>query len=147
MLAALEAIGLASGIARNAPLYAALSASHILGIALLLGPIILVDLALLGWLRGLDGPALRLLRRAAALGAAIAVATGALLLTARPLDYASNAVLLVKLAVVAAGLTHALVREARGLPAPGSVAARLAGGVSLGIWLAALGLGRWVAFV
>ena len=146
MLSALEALGLATGLARSDLIYAAVSAGHILGIALLLGPILLVDLASLGALRGLDPAPARLLRRTAALGTGLALATGVLLFSARPFDYAANPVMLAKLGVVAAGLGHALLREWRGLPPPGSAAGRWAGGVSLALWLVALWLGRWVAF-
>lgn len=150
-LGALETAGLALGVARSAPLYAAVSALHVLGIGLLLGPILIVDLHLLGVLRGLEAPALRLLRRAAAWGVLLALATGLLLLAARPFEYAGNGAMQAKLAVVALAALHALALEWRWHQAPGSLQpgrgiTRLGGAASLALWLAALALGRWVAF-
>lgn len=151
LLRALEAFGLLSGVARSAPVYAAVSAGHIAGIALLAGPVLLVDLRLSGWLRALDGPALRVLRAAAALGAALTLGTGALLYTARPFEYAGNAAMQAKLLVVALALANALAFEwaaRRDAPTsrPGHPYARAAGLVSLLLWPLALVLGRWVAF-
>ncbi|MBK1661482.1 DUF2214 domain-containing protein [Paracraurococcus ruber] len=150
VLGALESLGLASRLARSAPLYALASGAHVLGIGLLLGPILLVDLCLLGVLRGLDPPALHLLRRAAALGAALAVGTGLLLFAVRPFEYAANPAMQWKLLLVALAVVHALAAEWRWRrrPAePGQAAARVAGALSLLSWLGALALGRWVAFV
>lgn len=152
LLGWLEAFGLFSGVARSAPVYAATSAGHIAGIALLAGPVLLVDLRLAGWLSALDGPALRVLRAAAALGAAATLATGALLYAARPFEYAGNAAMQAKLLVVALALANALAFEwaaRRDAPAsrPGHPYARAAGLASLLLWPLALVLGRWVAFV
>ncbi len=87
MIDFLVSLGLASGVARGALPYAATSAAHVLGIALLIGPILLVDLRLIGWLKGLDLPALALLRRTAALGLLLAMLAGLLLLSAKPAEY------------------------------------------------------------
>jgi hypothetical protein len=152
VLGALEALGLASHLARSAPLYALASAGHVLGIGLLLGPILLVDLHLVGLLRRLDGPALLFLRRAAAWGVALAAGTGLLLFAVRPFEYFGNPAMRLKLLVVALAVLHALALEWRWRVAPatlrpGSGATRAAGLTSLLLWLAALGLGRWIAFV
>lgn len=145
LLAWLEALGQATGIATSAPRYAAVSAAHVLGIALLLGPVLLADLHLLGLLPGLDGATSRLLRRTAAVGVALSLGTGVLLLAARPAEYAANGAMQLKLAVVALALANALAYEAARTPGRGW--GRTAAGASLVLWLAALALGRWVAFV
>ncbi len=151
-LGALEGFGLDSRLARSAPLYAAASAAHVLGLALLLGPILLVDLHLIGALRRLDAAGLRFLRRAAAFGLALAMATGLLLFAVRPFEYVENPAMRLKLLVVALASLHALAFEWRWQrdPAalrPGRGATRLAGLASLLLWLGALALGRWIAFV
>lgn len=143
-------LGLATGVARSSVVYAAVSAAHVFGIALLLGPILLVDLRLLGLLRSLDAPSIAVLRGAARVGLALAVVAGFLLLSAKPGDYAGNAVVWAKLVVVSAGIVNALAFEwsARRV----GVAALLEGGgrafalLSTGLWVAALVLGRWIAF-
>jgi hypothetical protein len=152
VLQALAALGLMTGIARSSVVYALVSASHVLGIALLLGPIALVDLRLLGLLRRLDLAALAILRRAAMLGVIIVLPTGLLLFSAKPLEYAANPAMQLKLLVVGVGLLNALVFEwtarRHGLAAATSGrSARLMGIASIMLWLAALLLGRWIAFV
>jgi hypothetical protein len=148
---ALTALGLATGVTRSATVYALVSAGHVLGIALLLGPILLVDLRMLGRLPSLDAAAVGVLRKTARIGGALAVLTGVLLLCAKPADYVANRVFIAKLLVVAAGLANALAFEWR--VRRGGVAALLAHGgagfaaASLAFWLAALLLGRWIAFV
>jgi hypothetical protein len=146
----LTALGLASGVARSSAVYALVSASHILGVALLVGPILLVDLRLLGLLSSLDDGAIRTLRRAAMLGVVLALSAGALLLSAKPADYAANRVVWAKLAVVAAGLANALAFEWRvrrsGIDAMLAGAGRRFAAISIMAWLAALLLGRWIAF-
>jgi hypothetical protein len=148
----LEALGLASGVARSSVAYAAVSAGHIIGIALLLGPVALADVRLAGGLRQIDGPALLVLRRTAALGAVLAIATGVLLLSSKPFDYAKIWVVYAKLSVVGLALANALVLEWTmycRLPtaASGRLYPRLAALASLGLWLTAVALGRWIAFV
>lgn len=144
-------LGRITGVALSTPVYAAVSGLHVVGIALLFGPIALVDLRLAGLLRGLDSGALLVLRSTAKLGAGLAVPTGILLASARPDEYLANPTFLAKLAVVALALANALAFEAAarrmGLPALlDRPAARVSGFGSLGLWLAAIGLGRWIAF-
>ncbi len=147
----LTQLGLATGVARSAPAYALVSASHVLGIALLVGPILLVDLRLLGLLRALDPLSIGVLRRTARIGLTLAACTGVVLLSAKPGDYAANPVVWAKLSVVAAGVVNAVGFELKARRA--GVEALIGGGgrrfaaLSLLIWLAVLLLGRWIAFV
>ena len=146
----LDAVGRSSGVTLSTPVYGVVSALHILGIALLIGGILLVDLRLAGILTYLDEGAARLLRLMARIGAGLAVATGVLLLSARPGEYLANPVFLAKMIVVGVALANAVAFEwmARGRAGawPAGVHARMAGLVSLTGWLAALMLGRWIAF-
>jgi hypothetical protein len=148
---ALTQLGLATGVARSAAIYALVSAAHVLGIALLVGPVLLLDFRLLGLLRALDAPSINVLRGSARLGVMLAVFTGVLLLSAKPGDYAGNAVVWAKLIVVAAGIVNALVFERQvrqsGMPALLEGGGRSFAILSIGLWLAALLLGRWIAFV
>lgn len=144
-------LGRITGIALSTTVYAAVSALHVVGIALLFGPIALVDLRLAGLLRGLDAGALSILRSTAKLGACLAVPSGILLASARPDEYLANPTFLAKLAVVVLALANALAFEVAarrlGLPALlDRTASRLSGFGSLALWLAAIGLGRWIAF-
>jgi hypothetical protein len=140
-LAALEAAGPVRILATAPGAYPLVSALHILGLCLLVGPILLADLRLLGALGPALDPALPLLRRAAACGLALAAATGLLLFAVQATEYAANAAFWVKLGLVAAGVANALAFRRAARP-PAWVAA-----VSLSLWLAALLAGRWIAFV
>lgn len=146
----LDAVGRSSGVTLSTPVYGAVSALHILSIALLIGGILLVDLRLVGIVRHLDEDAGRLLRRMARFGAGLAIATGILLLSARPGEYLANRFFLAKMLVVGVALTNAVAFEwmarRRAGEWPSGHYARTAGLVSLIGWLAALGLGRWIAF-
>lgn len=152
-LAAVEQWPLVRWIATGAGVYPALSALHILSIALVAGPILLVDLRLMGWRRGraLD-PALPLLARTSMIGAAMAAATGLLIASVQITKYAANGPFLIKLALIAlAGLNAlALRRAARPQAWPalvGTARGRAAGAASLLLWLGAILAGRWIAFV
>ena len=98
----------AGPIRRSTPL-------HLLGVALLVGAIVPMDLRLIGVWRG-DvrlATVLRLLRPVAAAGAALAVLTGGLLFAVQATDYVALPLFCVKMALVALGLAHALPGAAR----------------------------------
>lgn len=140
-LAALEAAGPVRWLATAPGAYAAVSALHILGLALLVGPIVLADLRLIGRLGPALDPALPTLRRCAAVGLAVAAASGAALFCVQASEYAANAVFWAKLGLVAAGAANAWAWQGVARP-PGC-----AGAVSLAVWVGAVVAGRWVAFV
>jgi len=131
--------------------YAGLSAAHVLGIALLVGAIVPLDLRRLGAFGAVPHAALsRVLTPFAAAGLALALATGGLLFIPRASEYAALAVVQVKLALVAAGGVHALAVHARhGWLAARAPPARLAAhaAASLVLWPVVLVLGRLIAFV
>lgn len=148
----LTGLGALTGIALSSPLYATVSALHILGIALLVGGIALVDLCLAGLVRSLSAEAAAQLRRLAKAGAALAIAMGLLLVSARPDEYLANPAFLAKMVVLALALANAALFEwlvgrhsLAGLI--DSRAGRLSGAASLLLWPLAILLGRWIAFV
>ncbi|MFN3854300.1 MAG: hypothetical protein ACK4M0_07860 [Phreatobacter sp.] len=150
--ALLASLGAATGMALSSPVYATVSALHILGIALLVGGIVLVDLRLVGLVRSLTIEAVVLLRRVARTGALMALATGVLLVSARPHAYVGNPAFLAKLAVVGMALANAILFEAMTRKRPladllDRTSGRIAGALSLLLWPTAIGLGRWIAFV
>jgi hypothetical protein len=144
-----------TGVLRTNPYaYAALNAAHILGIALLLGAILPLDLRLMGILPGPDlamlGP---FLSRMAAAGLGLAVLTGILLISVRAGEYLSNPVLRTKLVLILVGTANALLAHAgkgwQGLGAGQQVTPllRCQAGFSAAIWLLVLGMGRWIGFM
>ncbi|MCU0882753.1 MAG: hypothetical protein MUF14_08820 [Hyphomonadaceae bacterium] len=126
--------------------YPAISALHVFGIALLVGPVVLVDLA---GLRLLLAPALVAaapsLLRAAGIGLAMTMVSGFFLFAVQPGAYLANPLFLPKLAVIVLGTINGL-SWARGGGA-GGLPPRWRCAVSILVWPVALLLGRWLAFV
>lgn len=149
-LAALEQQALVRALATSEWGYPLVSTVHLLGIALLIGGIAAVDLRLIGvWRQGLDPLMLARLRRIAAIGLVLALATGVALFSVRGSEYIENPWLLRKWAFVAVGVVNALafaVTSRRTGSALDGPLARAAGAVSMGCWLGALVCGRWIAF-
>ncbi|SHF41333.1 hypothetical protein SAMN02745148_02562 [Modicisalibacter ilicicola DSM 19980] len=129
--------------------YAAVNTLHVLGIALLVGAIVPLDLRLLGWARGLPLlPLTRLLQRVAIGGLLLALVTGALLFASRATEYASEPLFVFKLGLIALALGNALLFNlGPGVEHASPRRRRLAGGLSLLLWPGILVAGRLLAFV
>ena len=150
LLAGLEATWVARTLRSSRWLYAATNAAHILGIALLIGAIVPLNLRLLGlWPDLPRAPLIRVLVPVAAIGLAIAIAAGVLLFSVRAREYAGVGFLQAKLALVATGAVAALaLHHAHGFLLETAPNRRLAGHalLSLVCWPAALLCGRLIAF-
>jgi len=129
-------------------------AAHILGVGLLVGAIVPLDLRLLGLFRALPLALIApLLSRTAAAGAALAFATGLWLFSMKPAEYLANSAFLWKVALLAPALANVALQHANR-----SYALALAGGAvrltvrlaalgSILMWLSVLVAGRWIGFV
>lgn len=150
LLAGLEASGIAGWLRTARWGYAAVNGAHVLGIALLVGAILPLDLRLLGLWPGVDRTALaRVLVPVAAAGLAIAVVAGTLLFAVRAREYADLGVVQVKLTLVAVGVLSALAAHRAGgvwLQQAGHRRLAVHALVSLVCWLGALACGRLIAF-
>lgn len=150
LLAALEGTALAGALRSSRWGYAAVNAAHILGIALLVGAILPLNLRLLGLWRGVPRAALvRVLVPAAASGLGLAVATGLVLFSVRAREYGGVGFLQMKLVLVATGVASAvLLHRAHGFLLEDAGRGRLAAHavVSILCWLGALVCGRLIAF-
>ncbi|MGH6926288.1 MAG: DUF6644 family protein [Propylenella sp.] len=152
-LQALNDWEVATVLRRSPTLYPFLNAAHILALGVLVGSILPADLRMLGLFRGVAaGPFLRLLTTVSAIGLAFAIASGFLLFSVKPLDYAVNQAFLAKVSLVALGTVNALIVRFSGgwrmMLATGESSAGLKVGalLSLIIWVAAIASGRWIAF-
>lgn len=128
---------------RNSPVgYPLVSAVHIMGLGLLFGTVVALDLRLLGRFASVPMeqfiPPLRWL---AGFGFGVAVTTGLLLFSTRPLAYAANPAFLVKLGMIGLAALNLLAMTARAWPA------RPAAFVSLFAWVGAVLAGRWIGFL
>jgi hypothetical protein len=138
---------------RNGTAYLLVNASHILGLALLIGAILPLDLRLLGLFRSVPVAALApVLSRMAGIGLGLALFTGAWLFTVRPVEYARNAAFLWKLGLLALALAnialqHRSAAYTRALAGEITAAVRWRSAVSLTLWVAVLLAGRWIGFL
>jgi hypothetical protein len=148
----IEAIGGWPGalwLRQSATAYLFVNAAHILGISVLLGAILPLDLRLLGFWRRFPlevlGP---FLVRSAAAGLGLALLTGAWLFSVKPGEYLANAAFRWKLALLVLALLNVGLQH-RGTPGElrPSAALRMRAGLSLCLWLSVLLAGRWIGFL
>jgi hypothetical protein len=154
--AALEATDLAVALRNSVWSYPLVNAAHLLGVALLVGSIVPLDLRLLGAWRSVPlAPLAGVLTRIAGTGLVLAIIFGMLLFITRASEYITSNVFISKMVVVAVGTANALALRMTWLTGvsertstDGKTPARLqiAAGVSLVTWLTALTLGRLVGY-
>lgn len=157
MLTALLQLGdsaLAAALRQSDIAYPLISSVHILGLGLLAGSIVTLDLRMLNIIkRGSLSELAALLSRVAACGLVLAMLSGLLLFSVQPAHYLGNNAFLLKLALISLALVNvALVRR---LPAwrallagqPATLLLKCTAFTSLTLWLAIITAGRWVAFV
>lgn len=133
--------------------YMAVNALHILGLGLLIGAILPLDLALLGAIRAPLAALAPLLARVAAAGFAVALASGLWLFSVKPGEYLANPAFLWKLGLLALALANVAAQHAgpgwRVLAAGGGPTPRVKAHAALSalLWLAVLLAGRWIGFL
>jgi hypothetical protein len=139
---------------RSGTAYLLVNAAHILGVGLLVGAILPLDLRLLGVIRRVPlaviGP---FLSRAAATGVVLAIVTGLWLFSVKPAEYIGNSAFLAKMALLVVALANVVLQHrgrsfaqalAHGELRP---AVRLIAFCSALLWLSVLVAGRWIGFV
>lgn len=155
LAAALQASGLSEALRASVWLYPLVNTGHVVGIALLFGAIVPLDLRLIGAFRSVPlEPLAAVLVPTAAAGLLLALVTGALLFATRPLDYVVEPLFGVKLALLAAAVLNALwlrldphwrnLGAAVGVPPrPGW---RWHGALSVLLWLGVITAGRLIGY-
>ncbi|KUL96223.1 membrane protein [Bosea sp. WAO] len=153
LVAGLEAWPGAALIRQSGTAYLFVNAAHILGIGLLVGAILPLDLRLLGCFRAVPLAVIgAFLTRAAAVGLALALSTGFWLFTVKPAEYLANEAFLWKLGLLAFAITNIGLQHGGGFRAAmarGEVsgAIRLRAAISVTLWLGTLLAGRWIGFL
>jgi hypothetical protein len=152
----LEATSVATAIRENEFLFPWIESLHVLAITLVVGSVAIVDLRLLG-LASLDRAVSRVTREVLPYtwGAfAVAVITGALLFSSNAKTYAHNLFFQGKMILlILAGINMSVFHifsgrdidrwdQAARPPFP----AKTAGAISLMLWVAVIGFGRWIGF-
>jgi hypothetical protein len=154
LFTALEQSSLGYTIRSSVLLYPLANVAHVIGAILLVGPIVMLDLRLLGLSRRIP---LRLMTQHllpwAIFGLLIMLASGFLLFTAEATAYAVNPVFQLKAALIAVGILNAIVfelmarrnwRDWENYTVP--VFARLLALLSLLVWLLVAMAGRLIAY-
>lgn len=151
-----ENLAFVSALRNSTLVYPLVNAGHILGVALLIGGIVPLDLRLLGlWRHYPVMVFVDVLRVTSALGLGLAVICGALLFATAAADYAGSMLFRVKMVVVLLGVSNALVLarvlkhwDIRSLPMDASMPLPLRVGalISLLAWMSALILGRLLGY-
>jgi Family of unknown function (DUF6644) len=136
--------------------YAVVNLAHILGVSVLFGSILILDLRLLGAWQGIPLATMsRPIVQMAAAGFAVAAVTGAGLLATKATEYVGNPFLYAKFPAIALGLLNVLVihrsaawkaHAVRELSAPERTMLARLGGTSLMCWLTAISAGRMIAY-
>jgi hypothetical protein len=153
---ALQSTALATALRQSFWVYPLVNAGHIVGLALLFGAIVPLDLRLLGcWGKVPLAAMSRILLPVAIAGLVLAVSTGALLFSVRASEYAATSLLWTKFALIACAIANALLlrlslawaaHEQSGL-AGTTPRLQLAGGLSIGLWLAVIVAGRMIGYL
>jgi hypothetical protein len=131
----------------------AIQTTHILAVAVVMSCVLLLSLGVFG-LHGREQRLSRTVARFApgiAFGLPVLLVTGALMITAEPDRALPNPAFQLKMALLlaAAAVTWAYVRGLRRAPAPAArptVTLRVAAATALGLWVAVLVAGRWIAY-
>ena len=139
---------------RSGVAYLLVNATHILGVGLILGAILPLDLRLLGFFRSVPlaviGP---FLVRVAAGGVALAILMGLWLFSVKPVEYLGNPAFLWKIAFLLLALMNVVLqhrnRHYQNALASGAVrpSVRVMAGCSAALWLTVLVAGRWIGFI
>jgi hypothetical protein len=153
---AIEALSLAVWLRQSIWIYPLVNTLHILGVALLIGSVVVLDLRLLGLWRRVPASALAaVLGPTAIVGFGLAASAGALLFIARAADYAPLWLFQVKMGLLVLALVNGVavlragawrrLRDGQGdTPIPASL--RTLAATSLILWLAVMTFGRLVGY-
>ncbi|MBK1687055.1 hypothetical protein [Rubrivivax gelatinosus] len=135
-------------IATSAWAYPALEALHIAGIGLLVGSLVVLELRLWGLAHEIPVRPLARVALGTTLGGfAVAAASGLLMFASAPGDLLANRAFLLKLALITLAGLNAVWFHARDGLGRLDRRARWQTVVSLGLWAAVIGCGRWIAYV
>lgn len=137
-----------TGIQLSSWAYPMLEIVHIIGIALLLGNLVLLELRVFGKGQGL--PVLDLSRLAltlAAIGFTLAALSGALMFASQPNELLANRAFTVKMLLLTLAAVNAVVFHTRGSLQKLDFTARALMLTSSLIWVGVIACGRWIAYL
>nr|BBJ04938.1 hypothetical protein YBY_27870 [Marinobacter nauticus] len=151
-----QELALVSALRNSTLMYPLVNAGHILGVGMLVGGIVPLDLRLLGlWRRYPVIIFVDVLRITSAMGLVLAIVCGLLLFATAAVDYAGSSLFQAKIALVVLGVSNALIlgkilkrRDVENLPlmAKMPLSVRVGAALSLFVWIGALTLGRLLGY-
>lgn len=151
--AALESSGFGEWMRSSALAYPIANLIHLLGLALLFSPIVMLDLRLLGLGRKFALPETsRLMTRWAIAGLLLLICAGVPMFVADASPLAAHPLMRAKLLLIALGIANAIVfrlcwqRRLASWDYAAPLTGRLQAIGSIVIWLCVAGLGRWIAY-
>ena len=132
----------------NPLVYPSLEVGHIVGIALVFGTLWVIDLRILGRMRGFDVNELaRHILPWTLFGFSLAALTGLTMFVTRIGDLINNPAFILKIILLFAAGANAAVLHARGRIDADSRLTKAQAVLSIAIWLAVIFCGRWIAYV
>ena len=151
LLQAIEQLGLVRLLKTSFVAYPIINAVHIAAIGALYTAVLLMDFAVLRWVRSVPREKLvALLRRVALFAFVLAVLTGLALFSVRAAHYAETPVFLVKIGLIGLAILNFLAFATlarKGLADAPSIALRLSAIASILLWTGVLLCGRFIGFV
>lgn len=148
-----EATGLAEWVRSSNPGYPSMIALHAIGMAIMVGLSLVLDLRLLGWFAGIPVRAMDRLFSLAWIGFGINFLSGSALFTAQATSYIVDWVFMTKMFLVLLGAITAAILQTQIVSsgswtngqAPGGVKA--VAGIAIVIWIVAIVMGRLTAYL
>ena len=141
-------VDLQAGLLSSAWAYPAFEVVHLMGIALLLGNLVLLELRVFGWGAALPVQDLaRLSLTLAVAGFGLAAASGLLMFATQATELIANRAFTLKMLLLLAAACNAGWFHGRGSLEKLDTLARAQMVLSTVIWLAVLTCGRWIAYV
>jgi hypothetical protein len=127
--------------------YPALEGVHIVGIALLLGSLVVFEFRVWGLGRAVELHALARLALPISVGGfVLALGSGAIMFLSQVDEMLANTAFVLKMGLVAAAGLNAIGFHLRGGLAADDRFARAQTALSLGLWIAVVFCGRWIAY-
>lgn len=128
--------------------YPMLEVVHLMGVALVLGNLVLLELRVFGWASALPiEPLARLSLGLVGLGFGLAVVTGLLMFGTQPGELLANRVFTAKMVLIMLAGCNAGWFHARRSLQRQDIAARVSLFLSSLIWILVITCGRWIAYV
>jgi hypothetical protein len=147
----LEATGLADWVRMSVPGYPSMIALHAIGMAVMVGLSLVIDLRVLGWFAGIPLQSLQRFFGLAWVGFGINFLSGSALFSAQATSYIVDWVFMTKMALVVLGaMTAAILQPAVAKAGPaGTVSGgmKAVAAVAIVFWIVAIVMGRLTAYL